>query len=902
MLSCAPDFLVRFPDPSAAAQTVGVGFVVDSQRVLTCAHVVNAALGRDHLSQEQPGEQDIVTLRLPIRDDGLREAQVERWVPPPTHGVAGGDIAGLVVIGEGLPDDLVAARLTDDPPPNRKVQLFGYPSEVHRPLGGWVPGVLRNRIGGDLLQIDSDEGAAWRAQPGYSGTPVITPGSLTVLGMFKAASPDDDYRDSYAIPSTMLREAWEDVLGVLPPSPYKRLAAFDERDSHLFFGRKADTERLLAAVGKSSLLVVIGPSGVGKSSLVQAGLVPALRASGEWVNARFRPGSDPFRTLAVALLQAEGAQTTLENLRQRADDVRGGGLVRLLSDLHVATNRRLLLVLDQMEELFGPELTPSLVAQFVEEILTLTGAEGHGTTLVATMRADFYGRLLQLPEVAPRLDGRVVPLSPLGTAGLRRVVAEPAESRGVGFATGLVDRIVRDAGSEAGALPLVEFTLDELWSRQRKRLVTHEAYEEIGRLDGALRSEADRVIAGLVGRGIGELAIHRALLGLVSRTAATLPGTKRTCRTDQLASEEKAVIDALVGTRLATTDRDTAGHPTAELAHEFLITAWPRLTELVEEEGAFVRWRSEVEQWIGNGYGLLPDAMVAEARRWCDERPEDTAFAIRLVEHSEAEQQRRTRELELARDEARAAARRVEALRLAAQAELAGRRTTGLTAMLALSAASLHVEHRLEGDQAARRALSAAAFPVSQLLHDGPVLAVGFSPDGRWVVTGSSDGTARVFDPATGQERSRLTHDREVWSVGFSPDGRWVATGSDDGTARIFDPATGQEHSRLPHDDMVWSVGFSPDGRWVATASSDGTARIFDPATGQERSRLTHHRSVRSVGFSPDGRWVVTGSDDGTARVSPIAAELLVTALEAHLPRELTEAEWERCGGRPTCG
>ena len=181
MLSCAPDFLVRFPDPSAAAQTVGVGFVVDSQRVLTCAHVVNAALGRDHLSQEQPGEQDIVTLRLPIRDDGLREAQVERWVPPPTHGVAGGDIAGLVVIGEGLPDDLVAARLTDDPPPNRKVQLFGYPSEVHRPLGGWVPGVLRNRIGGDLLQIDSDEGAAWRAQPGYSGTPVITPGSLLSL-------------------------------------------------------------------------------------------------------------------------------------------------------------------------------------------------------------------------------------------------------------------------------------------------------------------------------------------------------------------------------------------------------------------------------------------------------------------------------------------------------------------------------------------------------------------------------------------------------------------------------------------------------------------------------------------------------------------------------------------------
>ena len=136
MPSCAPDFLIRFPDPSAPAQTVGVGFVVDSQRVLTCAHVVNAALGRCHLSQEQPGEQDIVTLRLPIRDDGLREARVQRWLPPPTHGVVGGDIAGLVVVGEGLPEDLVAARLAEDPPADRSVELFGYPSEVDRPLGG----------------------------------------------------------------------------------------------------------------------------------------------------------------------------------------------------------------------------------------------------------------------------------------------------------------------------------------------------------------------------------------------------------------------------------------------------------------------------------------------------------------------------------------------------------------------------------------------------------------------------------------------------------------------------------------------------------------------------------------------------------------------------------------------
>jgi WD40 repeat protein len=118
----------------------------------------------------------------------------------------------------------------------------------------------------------------------------------------------------------------------------------------------------------------------------------------------------------------------------------------------------------------------------------------------------------------------------------------------------------------------------------------------------------------------------------------------------------------------------------------------------------------------------------------------------------------------------------------------------------------------------------------------------------------------------------------------------------------VVDPSTGHERSRLAHDGAVWSVGFSPDGRWVVTGSGDRTARVFDPATGQERSRLAHDGPVWSVGFSPDGRWVVTGSADSTARVLPIAADLLVAALEIRMPRELTEAEWERCGGRPAAG
>ncbi|MGH3978198.1 MAG: WD40 repeat domain-containing protein, partial [Pseudonocardiaceae bacterium] len=146
---------------------------------------------------------------------------------------------------------------------------------------------------------------------------------------------------------------------------------------------------------------------------------------------------------------------------------------------------------------------------------------------------------------------------------------------------------------------------------------------------------------------------------------------------------------------------------------------------------------------------------------------------------------------------------------------------------------------------------------------------------------------------------ARLAHDGSVWSVVFSPDGSRVATASDDGTARVFDAVSGAEQARLAHDGWVRAVVFSPDGSRVATASDDGTARVFDAVSGVEQARLAHDGSVNAVVFSPDGSQVATASDDGTARVSPVDPGLLLDAVEQRIPRPLTDAEWERCGGRP---
>ncbi|MGH3624462.1 MAG: trypsin-like peptidase domain-containing protein [Sciscionella sp.] len=134
-----PDFLVRFPHPPPARGTVGVGFVVGAEHVLTCAHVVNAALGHDQRRQDRPGPDERVTLRLPMSGDAIREARVEAWSPPPRSGTAGGDIAGLVIMGEGLPAGLRPARLSQEPPHGGEVEVFGYPTEVDRPAGAGSP-------------------------------------------------------------------------------------------------------------------------------------------------------------------------------------------------------------------------------------------------------------------------------------------------------------------------------------------------------------------------------------------------------------------------------------------------------------------------------------------------------------------------------------------------------------------------------------------------------------------------------------------------------------------------------------------------------------------------------------------------------------------------------------------
>ncbi|MFZ6029765.1 MAG: CHAT domain-containing protein [Chloroflexota bacterium] len=169
------------------------------------------------------------------------------------------------------------------------------------------------------------------------------------------------------------------------------------------------------------------------------------------------------------------------------------------------------------------------------------------------------------------------------------------------------------------------------------------------------------------------------------------------------------------------------------------------------------------------------------------------------------------------------------------------------------------------------------ARPITQLYHDDSVSSVAFSPDGKWLISGSSDGSARVWDTGTWQEISRVTHEDAVNIVIFHPNGKWVASGSDDSTIEIWEAETGHEVAHMSHGNSVKVAAFSPDGKWLISGSSDGTARVWDVVTGKELSRMVHNDGVTSVAFSPDGKWVASGGCDeldpgllcmrGTARV-----------------------------------
>jgi tetratricopeptide (TPR) repeat protein/transcriptional regulator with XRE-family HTH domain len=441
------------------------------------------------------------------------------------------------------------------------------------------------------------------------------------------------------------RPAFPDVGCDLPPCPYRGLLAFREEDADVFFGRESLTELLESKLEQRAIIQVSGPSGSGKSSLVAAGLIPALKRSDSWLVLYCRPGSDPFGALASALIPyLEADQDVISraaHLPKLGEVLEQGQICYLLNQILAANRTRgLLLVIDQFEELYTHCSTQSVRDSFLDKLLSVAGAAAApsalGIKLVYTIRADFVHRLLSHRGFTDAIQDADVKIGPMNRQELDAVIEKPASLSGIRFEDGLAERILNDAGAESSSLPLLEFALAELWDRQSERTLSHSAYERIGELSGAIAQRAEKVFRGLtpteqeVARHILTRLVHLAEEG-GEHTRQRIP--LAALYSEELLDKDAShrVLSILTEARLVTVGvTGGGGQQMVEIAHEALVRRWPRLQQWLEEDHEVLSWRQRlgliIQEWQQTGRDegfLLRGSLLDEARLWLARRAND---------------------------------------------------------------------------------------------------------------------------------------------------------------------------------------------------------------------------------------------------------------------------------------
>ena len=544
------------------------------------------------------------------------------------------------------------------------------------PLAGKTPAEQFATIGDPLPSLQKEQ-------------PHLSPEFDTILQRATAKEPDDRYGDVQNLAAAFRRAVGEteEVLfidGELdgdPVNPYKGLRPFMEVDAGDFFGREALVQQLLARLGETEgnphLLAVVGPSGSGKSSVVNAGLIPALRdgalpGSDLWFVARMTPGRRPLDELEMALRQVAATWTEDAGKELREDEQ---GVLRVARRILADEESRLLLVVDQFEELYTHADDKTEVDHFLRLLAKTACAENSNVRMIITLRADFFDRPLLHRQFSPVLrDGTEVVL-PFTREELLDAVCCPAERVGVRFAAGVDEEIVEEVRKQPGALPILQYALMELFFEQQNRQISLRAYETIGGANGALARRAEAVYVSLNRAAQG--AARHVFLRLVALggegEGMAVPDTRRRVlrvELEDLAAAQAGEIDKTAiadvqqafGThRLLTFDIVIRRHAhlMVEIVHEALLSEWPRLAGWLEENRDDVRLQRRLmaaaAEWLAAGQppGLLAsdtrlaqDMALSSGDTLALTRPEAAYVAASAAaEEAREEQEQRTTRL-----------------------------------------------------------------------------------------------------------------------------------------------------------------------------------------------------------------------------------------------------------------
>ncbi|NNN37957.1 serine protease, partial [Streptomyces sp. S3(2020)] len=635
------------PDGAVA----GAGFLIGERLVCTCAHVVREVDGG---RPDRPVAVDFPLLAGAEAGPAVT-AEIVSWRPED-------DVAllRLAVAVEGTEPLPFVADGSDGW--GGEIRSFGFPEDA--PRGVNATGVLRGRQRADRLQLDLAAHGVPIAQ-GFSGAAVWDVRREAVAGMLVTRGRYGLSGTAYLIPADRLLDSETPVA-----CPFRGLGRFEEQDAPYFHGRGPEVRTLVAAVGSRPVTVLAGPSGSGKSSLLRAGLLAELRRRGTPSALRVpQPAADPAGAgsgdawvgeAVVAAWHAAAPDTAAR--RERLDAVLEacagpeGARVALLGRLRDELGPAgAVLLLDQFEEYAADDPRAALRAFRTLSALTAAPdpAQGGGLRVVLTARPATL-ESLSAADTSASLGRAVVFLAPMTPEALALTVDEPVRSvPGLRLQDGLSARLVRDAAGEPGCLPLLQFTLTELWRRKKAHTLTHSAYEEIGGVGGALASYADEALTACLARGDVPEAAAQRLFQRLARPDGKGGFTRRPVATGELPSDQAGLARGLAGRRLLVWDVvETAapGDPggTVQVVHEALLHRWPRLTDWLRDDAGFCEWQErtarDAAEWEARGRpaGLLPHGVrLAQGLEWLAGRPEDLTTTERAYLEAGRRRQRR---------------------------------------------------------------------------------------------------------------------------------------------------------------------------------------------------------------------------------------------------------------------
>lgn len=712
-------------------------------------------------------------------------------------------------------------------------------------------------------------------------------------------------------------------------APYRGLAGFGVEDQDLYFGRADLTAQLLdqvrAAAEDGGIVMVVGASGTGKSSLLRAGLLPALQAppqgTRDWQCELITPGSDP----------AEAVEGALEALRDAP---------------------QALLVVDQFEELFtltsdddeqtaavkrlvawAAQSTPGQASASGPAPSGMPAPSGQRRVLVIGLRADRYGEAAAHPGLVTALRDHQVLVPPMTEQELRAAVEGPAEVVGLKLEWGLVDVILSDVRSSdvIHVLPHLSHTLQAAWEDSDRRQLRIRDYKAVDGVTGAVRRTAELAFADLDEEGQG--VARSIILRLITLHPDAGPSRRSQSRSDlaRIHPQAGAVLDHLISRRLLT-----ASETEVSLSHEALIDAWPRLGQWLDADRSDLLLRAVLARqegtWQEHGQDpelLLRGNLLEAARTWVrDHGQELSAAEAHFVEASEAadlqrrrergRQHRRTQQLlavavclaliaavagvAAMRSSAEAAAQRDEARSRQMSRVAANLQENNVPLANQVALGAFQVSETRESRSALIDATSLPA--LTRRVDPGAPLAAAASPSGDLLAFGGNDGAVdlvrlegdRMVDAGT------VTLDEDgttVQTVAIDTTGRVLAVGGGAPAVRLFDisdPDDPSLRAELPVDRTVFDLAFSPNGQWLVAAGDEdaqGEAQVLtwraegaewvaaDPATGVEGS-------IRGIAFDGRGAQLAGATTGGNLYVWSLGRNGLTETGQVHVGDEST--------------